>query len=94
MLNFKWVDRLLARYLPYFYTRIFEYTETPIVFNFFGDLYAQPCGGCREDFFCSCIVSSKCIKMLHLSSQDVLHMLLSDKDEHVSLANAKLFPAD
>lgn len=25
-------------YLPYFYTRIFEYTETPIVFNFFGDL--------------------------------------------------------
>ena len=51
MLSFKWVDRLLARYLPYFYTRIFEYTETPIVFNFFGDLYAQPCGGCREDFF-------------------------------------------
>ncbi|CAJ1460928.1 unnamed protein product [Effrenium voratum] len=25
-------------YLPYFYTRIFEYTDAPIVFNFFGDL--------------------------------------------------------
>eukprot|EP00440_Ansanella_granifera_P045835 gb/GFBE01049651.1/.p1 GENE.gb/GFBE01049651.1/~~gb/GFBE01049651.1/.p1 ORF type:complete len:435 (+),score=102.96 gb/GFBE01049651.1/:1-1305(+) len=25
------------RYLPYFYTRIFEYTDSPIVFNFFGD---------------------------------------------------------
>lgn len=24
-------------YLPYFYTRIFEYTDSPIVFNFFGD---------------------------------------------------------
>ena len=27
------------RYLPYFYTRIFEYTDKPIVFNFFGDQY-------------------------------------------------------
>jgi len=25
-------------YLPYLYTRIFEYTDAPIVFNFFGDL--------------------------------------------------------
>mmetsp|Transcript_51369 Transcript_51369/g.92342 ORF Transcript_51369/g.92342 Transcript_51369/m.92342 type:complete len:437 (+) Transcript_51369:26-1336(+) len=24
-------------YLPYFYTRVFEYTDAPIVFNFFGD---------------------------------------------------------
>jgi len=24
-------------YLPYFYTRIFEYTDAPIIFNFFGD---------------------------------------------------------
>lgn len=24
-------------YLPYFYSRLFEYTEAPIVFNFFGD---------------------------------------------------------
>eukprot|EP00933_Yihiella_yeosuensis_P046678 TRINITY_DN42266_c0_g1_i1.p1 TRINITY_DN42266_c0_g1~~TRINITY_DN42266_c0_g1_i1.p1 ORF type:complete len:436 (+),score=115.62 TRINITY_DN42266_c0_g1_i1:72-1379(+) len=25
------------KYLPYFYSRIFEYTDAPIVFNFFGD---------------------------------------------------------
>lgn len=25
------------RYLPFFYSRIFEYTDAPIVFNFFGD---------------------------------------------------------
>eukprot|EP00421_Protoceratium_reticulatum_P061534 CAMPEP_0168502856 /NCGR_PEP_ID=MMETSP0228-20121227/75549_1 /TAXON_ID=133427 /ORGANISM="Protoceratium reticulatum, Strain CCCM 535 (=CCMP 1889)" /LENGTH=371 /DNA_ID=CAMNT_0008519881 /DNA_START=38 /DNA_END=1153 /DNA_ORIENTATION=+ len=25
------------QYLPYFYSRIFEYTDAPIVFNFFGD---------------------------------------------------------
>lgn len=24
-------------YLPYFYSRIFEYSDAPIVFNFFGD---------------------------------------------------------
>ena len=24
------------RYLPYFYSRVFEYTDAPIVFNFFG----------------------------------------------------------
>merc|ERR1712226_401757 len=25
------------RYLPYYYSRVFEYTDNPIVFNFFGD---------------------------------------------------------
>merc|ERR1712150_128549 len=25
------------KYLPYFYSRVFEYTDKPIVFNFFGD---------------------------------------------------------
>merc|ERR1719401_533199 len=25
------------KYLPYFYSRIFEYSDAPIVFNFFGD---------------------------------------------------------
>ncbi|CAK9096968.1 unnamed protein product [Durusdinium trenchii] len=29
-------------YLPYFYTRIFEYTDSPIVFNFFGDQHHPP----------------------------------------------------
>lgn len=31
------------RYLPYFYSRLFEYTDAPIVFNFFGD----QAGECR-----------------------------------------------
>merc|ERR1740123_670276 len=25
------------KYLPYFYSRVFEYTDAPLVFNFFGD---------------------------------------------------------
>ena len=29
-----------SSYLPYLYTRIFEYTDSPIVFNFFGDQHA------------------------------------------------------
>ena len=32
---------VVLRYLPYFYTRIFEYTDAPIVFNFFGDKSAH-----------------------------------------------------
>eukprot|EP00418_Pyrodinium_bahamense_P074818 CAMPEP_0179079506 /NCGR_PEP_ID=MMETSP0796-20121207/35677_1 /TAXON_ID=73915 /ORGANISM="Pyrodinium bahamense, Strain pbaha01" /LENGTH=426 /DNA_ID=CAMNT_0020776843 /DNA_START=32 /DNA_END=1312 /DNA_ORIENTATION=+ len=31
------------QYLPYFYSRLFEYTDSPIVFNFFGD----ESGDCR-----------------------------------------------
>lgn len=33
---------VFASYLPYFYTRIFEYTDSPIVFNFFGDQHHPP----------------------------------------------------
>jgi len=54
-------------YLPYFYSRIFEYTDAPIVFNFFGD----QSGDCKV-----CSLGEKSIGAIWVKDGKVLGALL------------------